>query len=283
MRCAYINALKMISNGYTWKKVCELTVKQLIQVGIHKISHPETIRRWHRYFRTHLSFPHPNRYIQSGVTPTCKLFETYPKAKVMFKSWCSQNIHLLSSESACGYVLGVIIPHFFQHHLTECSQSETTPYSQDDFLTLLGLKTVDVSTVWRWLKQIGFEYKHNIKCYYTDKHESEENIAARNAYINTYLELEICTYSWVNIRENVAKSLEEEYEIFQAYFTNIKKMVKYTVSIILILMMNLRNMSITKKWVLNYQLGNPATRTPLSSLARMKLFTNSSPLHQCPV
>jgi hypothetical protein len=44
------------------------------------------------------------------------------------------------------------------------------------FMLLVGLKKLDVRTVWRWLRLLGFTYLTTTKCYYTDGHEKEENV-----------------------------------------------------------------------------------------------------------
>ncbi len=76
------------------------------------------------------------------------------------------------------------------------------------FMLLVGLKKVDVTTVWRWLRLLGFTYSTTTKSYYIDGHEKEENVRYRNEFIKRYFRLEFRTYRWVQLTEEEGQSLE---------------------------------------------------------------------------
>jgi hypothetical protein len=49
-----------------------------------------------------------------------------------------------------------------------------------------GLLAMRVSTLYRWLKKLGFSYEPSWKCYYVDGHEKEATIAYRYNFIERY-------------------------------------------------------------------------------------------------
>ena len=48
--------------------------------------------------------------------------------------------------------------------------------SYEDFLKLFHLKSIPNSTIWRWMKYLGFNFCYRQKNYYCDRQEDESNI-----------------------------------------------------------------------------------------------------------
>jgi hypothetical protein len=53
-----------------------------------------------------------------------------------------------------------------------------------------GLKKICPSTIYKWLKLLGFRYEPRRKGYYLDGHEKPETISYRNKYVQHYLQYE---------------------------------------------------------------------------------------------
>jgi hypothetical protein len=77
-----------------------------------------------------------------------------------------------------------------------------------EFMKFVGLKTLDVTTAWQWLKQLGFTYSKNEKSYYTDRHKKAENVRYQLKFIKQYFEHDLHTFRWVQLSEREAKALE---------------------------------------------------------------------------
>jgi hypothetical protein len=71
------------------------------------------------------------------------------------------------------------------------------------------VKKLDVTTAWRWLKQLGFTHAKNEKCHHTDGHEKGENVRCRMKFVKCYFEHKLRTFRWVMLREEEAISLEQ--------------------------------------------------------------------------
>ena len=127
------------------------------------------------------------------------------------------------------------------------TQQEDNNLPIESFKHTLKLSTISPSTMSNWLKYIGFKYKEHKKCYFNDKHENEENIKAREEFISSYLELELCAHHWVHISECNAVKLEEQITLKKPTI-HLPRQGNFSVSIMLILTLNYLNMLKIKTW-----------------------------------
>jgi len=127
----------------------------------------------------------------------------------MLLAWARKNLEQLNSETARQYLLEEVIPHCRTICNQELEQHGFEPLAPAEFMKFIRLKTLDVSTAWRWLKQLGFTYSKNEKTYYTDGHEKAENVRYRLKFIKRYFEHELRCFRWVQLTEAQAEALEE--------------------------------------------------------------------------
>ena len=102
--------------------------------------------------------------------------------------------------------------------------------SLEEFLSDYGLKNIGNTTIWRWMKLIGYEYNERRKSYYSDRHEHEENIEYRKKFIKKYFMLEKRAHRWVHIVEEEAKRLEQDEDnplLANVYHEFVKENKKY--------------------------------------------------------
>ncbi len=104
-----------------------------------------------------------------------------------------------------------LIPEMYETYLKE-SQQANNHLSVGDFLEEFGISKKGVShiTTWRWLHELGYEYNGRKKSYFTDCHESEENVRFREEFVTKYFEAELKTYRWVYLKEDVAKKWKQK-------------------------------------------------------------------------
>ena len=82
--------------------------------------------------------------------------------------------------------------------------------SYEELLSMLDLKTVCINTVYKWIKDLGFHYDVNKRCYYTDGHERSDVVEDReDRFLDSYFNYEIQSHRWVQLIELDAIQLEK--------------------------------------------------------------------------
>ena len=223
LRCCYLNALREMKVGKRWEEVVTMSLNMLDMCGINTYKSARSAMKLHRHFRQELTLPHPNKRVRSAKPLAPHLFHTYPEAESKMSGWCSQNLSSLSCSTASSYIHQELIPFIYELHKKESSQHDTTHETMQDFTQSLHLGNIHQTTVSRWLKHLGFQYKQRKKHYFNDKHESPSNVNARNKFITTYFEYERCAHHWVHVPESSAVELEQIYNLPRAYHEFTKK------------------------------------------------------------
>jgi hypothetical protein len=125
----------------------------------------------------------------------------------MLMRWAKVNLETLNSETAQEYLLEEVITKCKNICNLKLLKMGVPQLNLQQFMLLLvGLKKLDVTTVWRWLRRLV--YSTTTKSYYTDGHKKEENVRYQNEFIKQYFRLEFCTYRWVQLTEEEGQSLE---------------------------------------------------------------------------
>ena len=71
-------------------------------------------------------------------------------------------------------------------------------------------KGVSHTTTWRWLHELGYDFKERKKSYFTVRHKSKENVSYREEFITKYFKAELNTHRWVHLKEEVAQKMEQD-------------------------------------------------------------------------
>ena len=87
--------------------------------------------------------------------------------------------------------------------------------SYSKLLETLNISTISFSTVFCWLKQLGYRYDENKRCYYTNGHGRNDVIQDReDRFLGDYFHLERKCHRWVQLPENIAQNLESIHSNF---------------------------------------------------------------------
>jgi hypothetical protein len=215
LRIAYGTALTLMPQGnYTWKTCCDKAIKELADLVLaKKVINSRAISRWNTYFRQNENLPHPNAWIESGhdgMHPL--LFELFPYARQKVEWYAMKNLDKMSGEYMAAYLKEDLIPYLFEELRSECEKNNWTQYCNtlEEFYTYLGLRTVCTQTAINWLVNVfKFQYKPLKRCYYNDKHEDPKNKIDRYKKIETYLQLELRAYRWIQLPLIDAQNLED--------------------------------------------------------------------------
>ena len=71
--------------------------------------------------------------------------------------------------------------------------------TRKDVLAHYNLKTICLSTVWRWMMALGLKHSEEKNCYYVDGHEREDVAKSRWTFVQEYLGDKLYMFQWIQI------------------------------------------------------------------------------------
>jgi len=208
---AYKIALADMPCGDSWTACCEQAISSFGDINVFYVKNECTLCHWSSYFLQKSCFPHPNIYVELGKENQPKLFAYFPEAREKLDKWANNNLVNLSCERAADYIREELISELYNIYKEENNPLDGCEIqSLHDFLAFLNIPTIDPSTAWRWLQNLGFAFHSLRKSYYNDRHENIENKKARRCFISKYFQLELYAHCWVQVPLDEARALEEE-------------------------------------------------------------------------
>ena len=133
-------------------------------------------------------FPHPNYDTKMGKSDQPVFLKTFPEVKVDFNKWANLNITNLNFE-----IIGIklkqnILPNTYKTYLQEVKlNNHQLTYS--DFQKLFHLISISHSTIFKWMKYLGFNFCETRRNYYCDKHEEQSNVEYREPFTKKILSI----------------------------------------------------------------------------------------------
>ena len=199
----------------------------LNSLGFKQATYFKTVANWNKMFRKFECFPHPNPYVRCGKRPLPRLLETFPDAKDQIVSFGLKNLAMLTIESLHDFIVSTVFPRLtktwmseqqIKHDITTADGSfASDSVANGDavqntiplFLQTHGLKSMCLSTTWRWMRLLGFKHDQKKKSFYVDGHERHDVVANRTEFCKRYLtEYEPYCKRWVQLPLIEATSLK---------------------------------------------------------------------------
>ena len=146
----------------------------MCEIGVNIISGYKTIMIRNRIFRVSEIVPHPNYNIEMGKSNQPIFLESFPEVKLCLIKWARSNVTNSNCVSIGVQLRQTILPITYKTYLKESTLDNHQPL-YINFLKLFHLKSISDSTIWRWMRKLGFQYSERKKNYYCDKHEESEN------------------------------------------------------------------------------------------------------------
>jgi hypothetical protein len=198
--CAYQLALTNM-NEQTWHDCCKMACKFLNSLGLGQATFFKTVANWNKVFRQFEGFPHPNPYVQCGKRPLPPLLEVFPDAKEQIVSFGIKNLGTLTIESVHDFIVTNVIPRLAttwqsEKMATTNSNGVKPVHNEPDgnataignaFLKAHRLESMSLTTTWRWMRLLGFQYDTRKKSFYVDGHERDDVVATRSTFCKRYL------------------------------------------------------------------------------------------------
>ncbi len=95
----------------------------------------------------------------------------------------------------------------------DCIVEVTSSNLKDSFLQRYGIKTLENTSLARWMYAVGFQFKKREKHFFVDGHERSETLAYRPVFTRKYLANEVQAYRWIQMTLEESKrkeSLEQQ-------------------------------------------------------------------------
>ena len=103
-----------------------------------------------------------------------------------------------------------ILPSAYERMVLDAPEEEKELLPEYNiFLNNLRLLSVSYSTVFRWMRYLGYNYNDNKRSYYTDGHEREDVVRDRNdRFLVSYFKAKLQCYRWVQITDAQGRLFE---------------------------------------------------------------------------
>ncbi len=182
----------------------------------------KTIANWNKVFRQFECFPHPNPYVQCGKRPLPPLLAIFPNAKDQIVSFGIKNLATLSIESVHDLTVTKVIPKVATTWQSEQEAQKTSRSSRTNgegnepdtairlFLQAHRLESMSLTTTWRWMRLLGFQYDCRRKSFYIDGHERDDVVMNRQKFCRHYLVTDYEPYCnrWIQLQIDEAKAID---------------------------------------------------------------------------
>jgi hypothetical protein len=158
----------------TWLECCSNAVESVnCTDGVSHIKNRETVSCWHLTFRrNNEAFPNPQIQSKDGKkTSLPPILDRNPDLANCIIQYAKQNVHELSAELLYSYIHDIALPALLDQRRAVLVDES---YTMEKLLHENRLTKVSITTIFRWMAQLGFKYETRRKIYYVDGHEKTE-------------------------------------------------------------------------------------------------------------
>jgi hypothetical protein len=203
--CALAHAKNMMPLHQNWDHCCQKACEHLLLCGITTCGRSRCVRNWYTEFVKHKrSFP-----VRLPLKHKLPMFlDLNFEEKQKLENYCKEHLHELTVELVSEYIHDTLIPVMVEQKYNILPDKEEYDHGVKTLLFEHGLKKICPSTIYKWLKLLGFRYEPRRKSYYVDGHEKAETVTYRNKYIHHYLQYERRMFRWIQVTADESKNLE---------------------------------------------------------------------------
>ncbi len=189
----------------TWLECCQDELDSLNYAdGMSHIKNRETLSRWHLAFRrNNEAFPNP--HVHSNKTSLPPLLDRNRELGRSIIQYAKQNLNELSAELLYSYVHEIALPALLDERRAELADES---FTMEQLLRENQLTKVSITTIFRWMRRLGFKYEVCQKCYYVNGHEKPETKKYRKTMVSEYLKCELRMHRWIQLPLEELKALK---------------------------------------------------------------------------
>ena len=136
-----------------------MAIKKCHELGFKMINSPKVLMKLHRYFHENEKIPHPNITTELGRKFHSPFLDIFPEFQIKLRQWAMKNLSKLNCENVRNAINEHLLPEIYKTYLENETHDNLPSFS--NFLEDFNLSTngISHSTTWRWLLELGFEYK----------------------------------------------------------------------------------------------------------------------------
>ena len=185
-------------------------------MGVRITKHMETVMKWYRHFHVTWKFCLP--YQKKHNMPP--FLQQNPDICTLIQQYGHENLMRTSIKFMSEYIHNTILPQMVNERITTMMMlainnmpgSEQVEYDEikKEMLKSYGLTCVCPSTIYWWMKHLGFKYEAQKKGYYVDGHENPATVEYRWSFVQHYLNYEWRMFCWIQIPLSEAVKQEED-------------------------------------------------------------------------
>ena len=132
--------------------------------GIISTYNEQTILKWYRIFKQEYCFANPSarRYDQRGMP---SLFLNNPDLKLKFLEYARSKLDSLSTDVMLDWCMNTALPELVQIRKEEMRVDQNdndvmnVQFTLNDLLIENGLRVLSPSSIYRWMRVLGFKYQ----------------------------------------------------------------------------------------------------------------------------
>jgi hypothetical protein len=174
MYCALHSAKEKMPTIQNWDKCCQSAREMMLLTGVRIGRCSRTIQNWY------LDFTKRDRIFDVRIPSKHNLpsfFDENRNEIQQIREYIKENLHTLSIEMLSEYIHYTIIPHLVKEQFqVDATEGERYEKAVKDLLQQHGFGKICPSTIYHWLKLLGFKYEPRQKGYYVDGHEKPSTV-----------------------------------------------------------------------------------------------------------
>ena len=172
------------------------------------ITSEKTLLRWFHLYHHDDCFYNQHSSSSKNKSTISPFLIQHPDIVQQITDFARSNLSSLTVELLHRHIVDTLIPKL----VTKVRNETNNPnLSINQFLHQYYICSgISIETVWKWMRQLGFDYKPHKKCYYVDTHDAPENVKYRSKFIKRYFEYELCCHRWISFSVDERDKLIEE-------------------------------------------------------------------------
>jgi hypothetical protein len=174
----------------------------LSEIGLTTVKNLQTVELQYRKFCLMCNFTIGSLPGKHNLPP---LLQENRDVSLKIQAYTRENLLELSVELIMEYLHNTIIPNLVKQSTGVGPEEEAYVSIKKELFEQYGLKKLCISTVYRWMRALGFKFEVHKKGFYVDGHEKPATLHYRKKFISWYMNYERCMHRWIQLTKKRAR------------------------------------------------------------------------------